>query len=143
MLSEWISDDASRSNSEWHAMNSDTRNFPLKAKRPELEPRHRFHTRSIAAEAERTRRGVSCVSPSDWSLALASALINVLYLTGSLYMLEVYDRVLPSRSVPTLVGLSILVVVLYGFQAVLDLLRGRVLVRIGRSLGQKPELAGL
>jgi PrtD family type I secretion system ABC transporter len=71
-----------------------------------------------------------------WVLALASALVNILYLTGSLYMLEIYDRVLPSRSVPTLVGLSILVVVLYGFQAVLDLLRSRVLVRVGRSLGQ-------
>jgi hypothetical protein len=33
---------------------------------------------------------------------------------GSLYMLEIYDRVLPSRSVPTLVGLSLLVIGLYG-----------------------------
>src|SRR5262245_57987391 len=71
------------------------------------------------------------------ALAVASAIINILYLSGSLYMLEVYDRVLPSRSIPTLVGLSVLVVALYGFQAFLDLLRGRVLVRIGRSLGQK------
>ena len=36
---------------------------------------------------------------------VVSALINVLYLTGSFFMLEVYDRVLPSRSMPTLVGL--------------------------------------
>ena len=34
-------------------------------------------------------------------------MINLLYLTGSLFMLEVYDRVLPSRSVPTLVGLIV------------------------------------
>ena len=34
-----------------------------------------------------------------------SCMINLLYLTGSIFMLEVYDRVLPSRSVPTLVGL--------------------------------------
>ena len=46
-------------------------------------------------------------------LALASALISVLYLSGSVYMLEVYDRVLTSRSIPTLVGLSVLV--LYWF----------------------------
>ena len=39
-------------------------------------------------------------------VALFSALLNILYLTGSFYMLEVYDRVLPSRSVPTLVGIS-------------------------------------
>jgi len=70
------------------------------------------------------------------ALAGASALINVLYLTGSVYMLEVYDRVLTSRSVPTLVGLSVLALVLYSFQGFLDLLRGRVLIRIGRFLGQ-------
>ncbi|NEU95285.1 type I secretion system permease/ATPase [Bradyrhizobium uaiense] len=70
-------------------------------------------------------------------LAIASAMINVLYLTGSFYMLEVYDRVIPSRSFPTLVGLSILAIALYGFQAVLDLLRSRMLVRVGRSLGQE------
>jgi len=69
-------------------------------------------------------------------LALASTLINILYLSGSIYMLEGYDRVLTSRSVPTLVGLTMLVVLLYGFQGFLDLLRGRVLVRIARSLGE-------
>ena len=35
-------------------------------------------------------------------VALLSGLINILYLSGSLYMMEVYDRVLPSRSIPTL-----------------------------------------
>ncbi len=69
-------------------------------------------------------------------LAFASALINVLYLSGSIYMLEVYDRVLTSRSIPTLVGLTVLIVVLYAFQGCLDLLRGRVLVRVARSLGE-------
>jgi ATP-binding cassette subfamily C protein len=69
-------------------------------------------------------------------IAFASALINVLYLSGSVYMLEVYDRVLTSRSIPTLVGLTVLIAVLYAFQGFLDLLRGRVLVRIGRSLGE-------
>src|SRR5205085_1928722 len=70
------------------------------------------------------------------ALALASALINVLYLSGSIYMLEVYDRVLTSRSIPTLIGLSVLVFVLFAFQGFLDLLRGRVLIRIARYLGQ-------
>jgi PrtD family type I secretion system ABC transporter len=69
-------------------------------------------------------------------IVLASALINVLYLSGSLYMLEVYDRVLTSRSIPTLIGLTIMVAMLYAFQGCLDLLRSRVLVRIGRSLGE-------
>src|SRR4051794_23473142 len=39
-------------------------------------------------------------------IGLMTAMINVLYLTGSFFMLEVYDRVLPSRSIPTLVGLA-------------------------------------
>jgi PrtD family type I secretion system ABC transporter len=63
-----------------------------------------------------------------------SAVLNVLALTGSLFMLEVYDRVLPSRSVPTLIGLLSLVVVLYLFQGLLDAIRGRLLSRIGMRL---------
>ena len=65
-----------------------------------------------------------------------SGLINVLMLTGSFYMLEVYDRVLPSRSIPTLVGLTILAGALFIFLAALDLIRARVLVRIGASLDE-------
>src|SRR4051812_50211100 len=65
-----------------------------------------------------------------------TGMINVLYLTGSFFMLEIYDRVLPSRSVPTLVGLAVIAFVLYAFQGVLDVLRGRVLVRIGASLDE-------
>ena len=40
-------------------------------------------------------------------VGLFSGLINVLMLTGPLFMLQIYDRVLPSHSVPTLVGLAI------------------------------------
>jgi PrtD family type I secretion system ABC transporter len=65
-----------------------------------------------------------------------SFMINLLYLTGSFFMLEVYDRVLPSRSVPTLVGLIILAGGLYIAQGVLDLVRGRILVRIGSALDE-------
>lgn len=71
------------------------------------------------------------------AIAFASALVNVLYLTGAIYMMEVYDRVLGSRSVPTLIGLSILALVLFSFQGILDLLRGRLLSRIGRWLGEQ------
>src|SRR3954464_8297825 len=65
-----------------------------------------------------------------------SCMINLLYLTGSIFILEVYDRVLPSRSIPTLVGLVILAGGLYIAQGVLDLIRGRVLGRIGTSLDE-------
>jgi len=65
-----------------------------------------------------------------------SCMINILYLTGSVFMLEVYDRVIPSRSVPTLVGLVILCGVLYVAQGILDMLRSRILGRIGTSLDE-------
>lgn len=61
---------------------------------------------------------------------------NVLMLTGPLFMLEIYDRVLPSRSVPTLVGLGVLASGLFLALAFLDLIRGRILVRIGTSLDE-------
>ncbi len=67
-------------------------------------------------------------------VALVSGLVNVLCLTGSLFMLEVYDRVIPSRSVPTLVGLSILALALFAFQGALEALRSRILARIGVAL---------
>src|SRR6204780_2865280 len=69
-------------------------------------------------------------------VGVMSCMINLLYLTGSLFMLEVYDRVLPSRSVPTLIGLIILAGGLYMAQGVLDLIRGRILGRIGTSLDE-------
>lgn len=67
-------------------------------------------------------------------VGVMSCVINLLYLTGSFFMLEVYDRVLPSRSVPTLVGLIVLAGGLYIVQGMLDVLRSRILVRIGRTL---------
>ena len=69
-------------------------------------------------------------------VGVISCMINLLYLTGSLFMLEVYDRVLPSRSVPTLIGLVILAGGLYIAQGILDLIRGRILGRIGTALDE-------
>src|SRR5262249_55143964 len=67
---------------------------------------------------------------------LISGMSNLLMLTGAIFMLEVYDRVLPSRSVPTLVGLAVLAIGLYVALGLLDLIRGRILVRIGISLDE-------
>ncbi len=69
-------------------------------------------------------------------VAVLSGLINVLYLSGSIFMMEVYDRVLPSRSIPTLVGLSVIIVMLYLFQGLFDLVRGRILARVGAALDE-------
>ena len=63
-----------------------------------------------------------------------SWIVNLLMLTGSLFMLQVYDRVIPSSSVPTLIALSLIVLILYIFYGVLDFVRTRILVRIGRRI---------
>ena len=86
--------------------------------------------RSELGEALRTCRSAFV------GVGVMSCMINLLYLTGSLFMLEVYDRVLPSRSVPTLIGLAILAGGMYLAQGVLDLLRGRILGRIGTALDE-------
>ncbi|SEN32441.1 type I secretion system ABC transporter, PrtD family [Loktanella fryxellensis] len=66
-----------------------------------------------------------------WAVGIFSFFVNMLMLTGPLYMLNVYDRVLGSRSVETLIALSVLVVFLYGLMGVLDFVRGRVMGRLG------------
>ncbi|PDQ18320.1 type I secretion system permease/ATPase [Mesorhizobium sanjuanii] len=80
-------------------------------------------------------------------VGIFSAVINVLALTGSVYMLQVYDRVLPSQSVPTLVGFTIGMLGLYAVYGLLDFVRLRLLVRIGsrlhRNLQQKAFSASL
>jgi len=68
------------------------------------------------------------------SVAVFSGMTNVLMLTGAFFMLQIYDRILPSRSVPTLVALAILVGVLFAFLAIFDMIRSRILVRIGAQL---------
>lgn len=65
------------------------------------------------------------------AVAVFSGVINLLMLSGSLYMLQVYDRVLPSRNVATLLGLSAMVLVAYCFQAYFEAARARMLSRIG------------
>ncbi|USG62022.1 type I secretion system permease/ATPase [Sneathiella marina] len=66
--------------------------------------------------------------------ALISLLINVLMLTGPLFMLQIYDRVLSSGSVPTLLTLSIIVLTLYALYGLLELIRGRIFTRISQKI---------
>jgi PrtD family type I secretion system ABC transporter len=72
-----------------------------------------------------------------FALALFSGLSNLLMLTGSFFMLQVYDRVLPGRSIPTLAALSVLAIMLYAFQGSIDLVRGRINTRLGRYLDER------
>ena len=64
-------------------------------------------------------------------LVVISAVANLLMLVGPLFMMQVYDRVLASKSVPTLLALTGLVVALYGFYGLLELLRARIGTRLG------------
>lgn len=70
-------------------------------------------------------------------LLLLSGVINILALTGSFYMLQIYDRALVSGSIPTLVAISVLAIGLYMFQGVFDIIRTQVLVRIGARLDRR------
>ena len=94
-------------------------------------------TRTTPGMAGELRAAIRAFRGALVGVGIATGLINVLSLAGPLFMLQVYDRVLPSRSVPTLVGLALLVLVLFAFQGLLDLLRGRILLRIGRGLDEK------
>src|SRR3954447_1839825 len=94
------------------------------------QPSRRPPQRSELAEALAACRGAFI------SIGLMAGMSNILMLTGAFFMLEVYDRVLPSRSIPTLVGLVILAGGLYTAQGLLDLIRGRILVRIGGRLDE-------
>ncbi|MEM7240810.1 MAG: type I secretion system permease/ATPase [Pseudomonadota bacterium] len=71
------------------------------------------------------------------SIFLFSVFVNLLMLTGPLFMLQVYDRVLGSRSEATLVALFLLVVGLYGLMGFLEYARGRVLARAGARFQDK------
>src|SRR4051794_35364577 len=100
-----------------------------------------FSDRSASApdyDAPRSEVAVFLVSCRRifWGMAAFSGLSNLLMLTGSFFMLQVYDRVLPGRSVPTLIALLALAIVLYVFQGGLDLVRSRISARVGRYLDE-------
>jgi len=83
--------------------------------------------RSLGASFARSR-------PLLWQAAGVSVLVNLLMLTGPLFMVQIYDRVLASRSLPTLGALFALVVALFAFYGLFEYLRGRVLTRVGAQV---------
>ncbi|MEM6477569.1 MAG: type I secretion system permease/ATPase [Pseudomonadota bacterium] len=70
------------------------------------------------------------------AVALLSAVVNILMLTGPIFMLQVYDRVLSSASIATLQGLFVIVVVLFIFLGIYDFLRTRMLSRAAVTFDQ-------
>ena len=84
-----------------------------------------------------TLRRFSAVKGSRCILAVAfcfSAAVNILMLTGPLFMLLVYDRVLTSKSEESLVALVVLVAAIYFFMWLIDFARGRLISRAGSRL---------
>lgn len=71
------------------------------------------------------------------STAAFSCIVNLLMLTGPLFMLQVYDRVLTSNSVPTLLALVVIVTACYGYYGFLEYIRARMMVRIGRRVEER------
>lgn len=68
------------------------------------------------------------------AVGLFSLFINVLMLVPAIYMLQVYDRALGSRSVETLLMLTVIVVLLFVTMALLQMVRSAILVRIGNNI---------
>lgn len=83
------------------------------------------------------KQAVASVRSSFKGAALFSAAINILMLTGPVFMLQVYDRVLASRSVPTLVTIAGLAAGMYLFLGLFEFVRARVLSRAGYRLEQR------
>ena len=74
-----------------------------------------------------------------WAVGLFSIFVNLLLLTGPLYMLQVYDRVLGSRSEATLVALSLLAAGMFLAMGILDHVRARVMARIGAQIQDRMD----
>lgn len=75
----------------------------------------------------RLRRGMVWVG-------VLSAVLNILLLSGSIYMMLVYDMVLPSRSIPTLIGLLIMVILAYSYQGFLETVRARIFTNLASTM---------
>ena len=71
------------------------------------------------------------------SVLIFSVLVNLLMLTGPLYMLQVYDRVLGSQSEATLVALTVLITFLFVAMGFLDHARARIMARVGARIQEK------
>lgn len=72
-------------------------------------------------------------------VAIFSFAVNILMLTGPLFMLQVYDRVLGSRSVETLMALFLLVTFLFAIMGIVDLARSRIMQRVALRFQQRLE----
>ncbi|MFI0488240.1 MAG: type I secretion system permease/ATPase [Yersinia sp. (in: enterobacteria)] len=87
--------------------------------------------RNEIADVIRTR------SKIFWTVGIFTAFINLLMLVPSIYMLQVYDRVLPSRNEITLLMLTLIMLGMFGIMALLEYVRSMVVIRIGSQLDMR------
>jgi ATP-binding cassette subfamily C protein len=83
------------------------------------------------------RRALASIWPTFGGLIFVSGVINFLSLTGPLFMLQVYDRVLTSHSVPTLIALAGIGLFLYSAQGLIDHIRGLICTRLGTAFHER------
>lgn len=83
---------------------------------------------------------VAMAGPIGW-VAGFSCFLNVIYLASPLYMMQVYDRVMHSRSVATLIWLTLAVALCFGVYAILDAVRGRILTAVSDVVEDRLGLA--
>ncbi len=77
---------------------------------------------------------VSTLKKSFYFAGFVSLFINLLMLVPSLYMLQLYDRVLASRSQETLLMLTLIVVAMFAVMGMLEFVRSRILIRVGNAI---------
>jgi ATP-binding cassette subfamily C protein len=95
--------------------------------------------RDIVQEAGRAplAEGMRAIRPAARTAFIFGLFINLLLFVSPLYMLQIYDRAIPSRSGITLAGLTVIALYLTVVYAALDMLRGRLMIRAGRLFDEK------
>jgi PrtD family type I secretion system ABC transporter len=89
-----------------------------------------FSLSSRSSSSPVLQSALAACRPHFLTIAAFSALLNILALTPTIYMMQVYDRVLGSGSLTTLAALSMVCVIGLGTMALLDWLRSRLLIRL-------------
>jgi PrtD family type I secretion system ABC transporter len=97
-------------------------------------PRQLAQTRSGSSEI---KAAIAASKPAFVGIGVLSLLINLLMLTGPLFMLQVYDRVMTSGSMSTLIVLSAMTALLYAMTGYFELIRTRIVARAGVEIDQR------
>ena len=97
----------------------------------------RLMIKGPAADTPPLTEGLRAIMPTVRSVAVFSLCINVLMFVSPLYMLQIYDRVMSSRSIGTLIAITVIAGFLLAVYGILEMVRTRVLVRAGIMFDEK------